>query len=86
MVLRYVYFGISIVGIFIFFFLLKRFFRWLQSKADKIDRNVLFKKKEVAKLFKFITPRREAYHKVCNSYFKDINQSFFLNYLFAFCF
>nr|WP_298991994.1 mechanosensitive ion channel family protein [uncultured Polaribacter sp.] len=59
MVLRYVYFGISIVGIFIFFFLLKRFFRWLQSKADKIDRNVLFKKKEVAKLFKFITPRRE---------------------------
>ena len=59
MVLRYVYFGISIVGIFIFFFLLKRFFRWLQSKADKIDRNVLFKKKEVVKLFKFITPRRE---------------------------
>lgn len=59
MVLRYVYFGISILGIFLFFFLLKKFFTWLQTKADKLDRNVLFKKKEVAKLFKFITPRRE---------------------------
>ena len=59
MVLKYVYFGFAVLGIFLFFFLLKRFFKWLQSKLDKLDRNVLFKKKEVAKLFKFITPRRE---------------------------
>jgi small-conductance mechanosensitive channel len=59
MVLNYIYFGVSVLGIFIFFFLLRKFFRWLQSKLDRLDRNVLFKKKEVAKLFKFITPRRE---------------------------
>ena len=59
MILKYVYFGISLLGILLFFYLLKRFFRWLQSKLDTLDRNVLFKKKEVAKLFKFITPRRE---------------------------
>ena len=59
MVLKYIYFGISILGIILFFFLLKKFFKWLQTKLDKLDRNVLFKKKEIVKLFKFITPRRE---------------------------
>ena len=59
MILKYVYFGISILGIFLFFFLLKKFFKWLQSKLDKLDRNVLFKKKEILHFFKFITPRRE---------------------------
>jgi small-conductance mechanosensitive channel len=59
MILNYVFFGLSILGILIFFLLLKKFFKWLQSKVDTLDRNVLFKKKEVAKLFKFITPRRE---------------------------
>lgn len=59
MVLKYVYFGFAILGIFLFFFLLKRFFRWLQSKLDTLDRNVLFKKKEILHFFKFITPRRE---------------------------
>ncbi|PQJ79254.1 mechanosensitive ion channel family protein [Polaribacter porphyrae] len=59
MVLNYVYFGLSILGIFLFFFLLKKFFKWLQSKADKLDRNVLFKKAELVNFFKFITPRRE---------------------------
>ena len=39
--------------------MLKRFFKWLQSKLDKLDRNVLFKKEEIANFFKFITPRRE---------------------------
>ncbi|KOY50943.1 mechanosensitive ion channel family protein [Polaribacter dokdonensis] len=59
MVLNYVYFGVSILGIFLFFFLLKKFFKWLQKKLDKLDRNVLFKKAEVVHFFKFITPRRE---------------------------
>lgn len=59
MVLKYVYFAISLLGIFIFFFLLKKIFRKLQLKLDKLDRNVFFRNKEVAKLFKFITPRRE---------------------------
>tara|TARA_R110002049_G_scaffold73909_12_gene190958 strand:+ start:15178 stop:16389 length:1212 start_codon:yes stop_codon:yes gene_type:complete len=59
MVLKYVYFGLAIIGVFLFFFLLKRFFRWLQSKLDTLDRNVLFKKKEILNFFKFITPRRE---------------------------
>lgn len=59
MVLRYVYFGLSILGIFLFFFLLKKFFKWFQSKLDKLDRNVIFRKKEIANFFKFITPRRE---------------------------
>ena len=59
MVLKYVYFGFAVVGIFLFFFILKKIFKRLQAKLDKLDRNVLFKNKEVAKLFKFITPRRE---------------------------
>ena len=59
MVLKYVYFGVSIVGIFLFFFILKKIFKRFQAKLDKLDRNVLFKNKEVAKLFRFITPRRE---------------------------
>jgi small-conductance mechanosensitive channel len=59
MVLKYVYFGISILGIFLFFFLLKRFFRWVQSKLEKIDRNFLFKNSKFVNFFKFITPRRE---------------------------
>lgn len=59
MILNYVYFGISILGIFLFFFLLKKFFKWLQTKLDKLDRNVLFKKAEIVNFFKFITPRRE---------------------------
>jgi small-conductance mechanosensitive channel len=58
-VLRYVYFGLAVLGLILFFFLLKRFFKWLQSKLDKLDRNVLFKKAEIANFFKFITPRRE---------------------------
>ncbi|WP_405562742.1 mechanosensitive ion channel family protein [Polaribacter sp. Asnod6-C07] len=59
MILNYVYFGISILGIFLFFFIFKKIFKKLQTKLDKLDRNVLFKNKEVAKLFRFITPRRE---------------------------
>lgn len=59
MVIRYVYFAIAVLGLILFFFLLKRLFKWLQLKLDKLDRNVLFKKKEIAKLFNFITPRRE---------------------------
>ena len=59
MVLKYVYFGFAVIGIFLFFFILKKIFKRLQAKLDKLDRNVLFKNKEVAKLFKFITPRRE---------------------------
>ncbi|WP_181858127.1 mechanosensitive ion channel family protein [Polaribacter sp. WD7] len=59
MVLKYIYFGISLLGILIFFFVVKKLFNWLQIKADKLDRNILFKNKEVAKLFRFITPRRE---------------------------
>lgn len=59
MVLKYVYFGFAVIGIFLFFFILKKVFKRLQAKLDKLDRNVLFKNKEVAKLFKFITPRRE---------------------------
>lgn len=59
MILKYVYFGLAILGIFLFFFLLRKFFRWLQSKLDTLDRNVLFKKKEILHFFKFITPRRE---------------------------
>ena len=59
MTLKYIYFGFAILGIFLFFFLLKKFFRWLQTKLDSLDRNVLFKKKELLNIFKFITPRRE---------------------------
>jgi small-conductance mechanosensitive channel len=59
MVLKYVYFGFAVVGLFLFFFILKKIFKRLQAKLDKLDRNVLFKNKEVAKLFRFITPRRE---------------------------
>lgn len=59
MILKYIYFGVSLLGIVLFFFILKRVFRWLQTKADKLDRNIVFKNKEVTKLFKFITPRRE---------------------------
>ena len=59
MILKYVYFGISLLGIFIFFFLLKKIFKKLQLKIDQLDRNIFFRNKEVAKLFKFITPRRE---------------------------
>ncbi|WP_459742771.1 mechanosensitive ion channel family protein [Polaribacter sp. OB-PA-B3] len=59
MTLKYIYFGFAILGIFLFFFLLKKFFRWLQTKLDALDRNVLFKKKELLNIFKFITPRRE---------------------------
>lgn len=59
MILKYVYFGVAILGIFLFFFLLRKFFRWLQAKLDTLDRNVLFKKKEILHFFKFITPRRE---------------------------
>lgn len=59
MVLKYVYFGFAVLGIFLFFFLLKRFFRWLQKKLDKLDRNVLFGNSKMVNFFKFITPTRE---------------------------
>jgi small-conductance mechanosensitive channel len=59
MVLKYVYFALAVLGIFLFFFLLKRFFRWLQKKLDKLDRNVLFGNSKFVHFFKFITPTRE---------------------------
>ena len=59
MILNYVYFGFSILGIVLFFFFMKKFFQWLQSKVATLDRNVVFKKAEVVHFFKFITPRRE---------------------------
>ena len=59
MVLKYVYFGLAILGIILFFFLLKKFFRWLQIKLDTLDRNVLFSNAKFVNFFKFITPRRE---------------------------
>ena len=59
MVLKYIYFALAIAGIFLFFYFFKKFFKWLQSKLDALDRNVLFKKKEILNFFKFITPRRE---------------------------
>lgn len=59
MILKYVFFGLAIIGVFLFFFLLKKFFKWFQSKVDKLDRNVLFKNEEILHFFKFITPRRE---------------------------
>lgn len=59
MILKYIYFGLAILGIFLFLFLLKKFFRWLQLKLDRLDRNVLFKNSKLVNFFKFITPRRE---------------------------
>jgi small-conductance mechanosensitive channel len=59
MVLRYVYFGFAILGLFLFFFLLKKFFKWLQKKLDTLDRNVLFGNSKMVNFFKFITPARE---------------------------
>lgn len=59
MVLKYIYFTLAILGFFLFFFLLKKFFQWFQSKVDKLDRNLFFKNEEILDFFKFITPRRE---------------------------
>lgn len=59
MVLKYVYFGLAILGLFLFFFLLKKFFGWLQKRLDRLDRNVLFGRSKLVHFFKFITPERE---------------------------
>ena len=59
MILSYIYFGTSILGILLFFYLLKKLFNWFQSKLDKLDRNFFFRRIELVNFFKFITPRRE---------------------------
>ena len=59
MVLNYVYFGLSILGIILFFFLMKRLFNWVQKKIDGVESNIFFKNPEILKFFKFITPSRE---------------------------
>ena len=53
------------------FFLQKKIFNKLQLKIDKLDRNIFFRNKEVAKLFKFITPRREK-HILTQMEFNDL--------------
>ncbi|WP_160114737.1 mechanosensitive ion channel family protein [Aquimarina sp. AU474] len=59
MVVQYIYFAIAIVGIIIFIFLLKRLFKWLQSKIGKLENNIFFSNTKFAQFFRFITPRRE---------------------------
>ena len=59
MVLKYVYFGLAILGLFLFFFLLKLFLKWFNAKINKLDKNIFFKNEEILRFFKFITPRRE---------------------------
>jgi small-conductance mechanosensitive channel len=61
MVLKYVYFGLTVLGLLLFFFLLKKFFKWLQKRLDTLDRNVLFGNSKMVHFFKFITPTREKY-------------------------
>lgn len=59
MLTEYIYFAIAFGGIILFFFLSSKFFKWLQTKASTIERNILFGNTKVAQFFKFITPERE---------------------------
>ncbi|WP_025742834.1 mechanosensitive ion channel family protein [Aquimarina pacifica] len=59
MVIEYVYFAIALVGMLFFFFLLSKFFKWLQKKTDQLERNIFFGGSKAAQFFRFITPSRE---------------------------
>ena len=59
MIKEYIYFGIAFGGILLFLFITGRFFKWLQTKASSIERNILFGNTKIAQFFKFITPKRE---------------------------
>lgn len=59
MIKEYIYFGIAFGGILLFLFITGRFFKWLQTKASTIERNILFGNTKIAQFFKFITPKRE---------------------------
>ena len=59
MVIQYVYFAIALLGVILFLFLNKKFFKWLQSKISKIENNIFFGRTKFSQFFRFITPRRE---------------------------
>ncbi len=59
MVLQYIYFAIALLGVLIFLFLNKRFFKWLQQRISKLEYNIFFGSAKFSQFFRFITPRRE---------------------------
>ena len=59
MVLQYVYFGIALVGILIFLFVMKKLFAWLKTKVNRLEYNIFFGSAKFSQFFRFITPRRE---------------------------
>jgi len=59
MIRQYVYFGIALLVAFLFLFLNKKFFRWLQRKVGNLENNIFFGRNKFAQFFRFITPRRE---------------------------
>ncbi|AXT61461.1 mechanosensitive ion channel family protein [Aquimarina sp. AD10] len=59
MITQYIYFAIALLGIIFFLFLIKKLFKWLQSKISKLENNIFFSNTKFAQFFRFITPRRE---------------------------
>lgn len=59
MELKYIYAIIAAVGIFVFFFVQKSLFKWLQGKVNDLQRNIFFSRNKAVEFFRFITPRRE---------------------------
>lgn len=59
MLIRYIYVVAALLGVFVFLFLNKRLFRFLQGKISNLENNIFFGRTQVSQLFRFITPRRE---------------------------
>ncbi len=59
MFVQYIYFAIALLGVIVFLFLNRRFFKWLQNKIGRLENNIFFNNTKFSQFFRFITPRRE---------------------------